>query len=26
LPGACFPSSYDLPSFKRNVNSYLQLH
>ena len=26
LPGACFPSSYDLPSFKRNINSYLQLH
>ena len=26
LPGACFPSSYDLLSFKRNINSYLQLH
>ena len=25
LPGACFPSSFDLPSFKRNINSYLQL-
>ena len=25
LPGACFPSSYDLPSFKMNVNFYLHL-
>ena len=25
LPGACFPSSYDLPSVKRNINFYLQL-
>ena len=23
LPGACFPSSYDLQSSKRNINSYL---
>ena len=25
LPGACFPSSYNLDCFKRNINSYLQL-
>ena len=25
LPGACFPSSYNLDCFKKNINSYLQL-
>ncbi len=25
LPGACFPPSYNLDCFKRNINSYLQL-
>ena len=25
LPSGCFPPSYDLASFKRNINSYLQL-
>ena len=25
LPGACFPLSYNLDRFKRNINSYLQL-
>ena len=25
LPGACFPPSYDLSCFKRNLNSHLQL-
>ena len=25
LPGACFPPSYNLDCFKKNINSYLQL-
>ena len=25
LPGACFPPSYNVDCFKRNINSYLQL-